>query len=169
MQQNKLVCIPMAKIFIYLFTTMLCDVTITSLLCLCKICYKTEVPAGRFIREQEHFCQNVMVSIGVSRTWVRQTWSSLILAQRSIVHTIFESSWERVCCLISKQDVTNTNGHFNRMVRRHTQHVIPHIIWRKKTLISSSLTCGPQTAPILILFTVLFGGPSPNSLSRTKI
>jgi len=34
MQQNKLACIPMAEIFIYLFTVMLCDVTITSLLCL---------------------------------------------------------------------------------------------------------------------------------------
>jgi len=34
----------MAKIFIYLFTAMLHDVTITSLLCLCIICYKTEVP-----------------------------------------------------------------------------------------------------------------------------
>jgi len=31
---KKLACIPMAEIFIYLFTVMLCDVTITSLLCL---------------------------------------------------------------------------------------------------------------------------------------
>jgi len=70
MQQNKLVCIPMAEIFIYLFTAMLHDVTITSLLCLCKICYKTDVPASRLIRvtrEREHFCRNVMVSVGVSR------------------------------------------------------------------------------------------------------
>ena len=43
MQQNKLVCIPTAKIFIYLFTAMLRDVTITSLLSLCIICYKTDV------------------------------------------------------------------------------------------------------------------------------
>jgi len=34
MHQNKLVCIPVAEIFIYLFTAMLHDVTITSLLCL---------------------------------------------------------------------------------------------------------------------------------------
>jgi len=67
MQQNKLVCIPMAEIFIYLFTEMLRDVTITLLLCLCIICYKTDVPASRPIREQEHFCRNVMVSVGVSR------------------------------------------------------------------------------------------------------
>jgi len=67
MQQNKSVCIPMAKLFIYLFTAMLRDVTITSLLCLCIICYKMDVPAGRLIREWEHFCRNVMVSVGVSR------------------------------------------------------------------------------------------------------
>jgi len=46
---------------------MLCDVTITSLLCLCIICYKTDVPARRLIREWEHFCQNVMFLAGVSR------------------------------------------------------------------------------------------------------
>jgi len=69
MQQNKLVRIPMAEIFIYLFTAMLRDATITSLLYLCIICYKTDVPgepAGRLIREWEHFCWNVMVSVGVS-------------------------------------------------------------------------------------------------------
>jgi len=69
MQQNKLVCIPMAKIFIYLFTAMLRDVTVMSLLCLCVICYKTDVglPASRLIREREHFCRNVIVSVRVSR------------------------------------------------------------------------------------------------------
>ena len=48
---NKLVFIPMAKIFIYLFTAMLHDVTITSLLCLCIIYYKTDVypPADSFV------------------------------------------------------------------------------------------------------------------------
>jgi len=47
---------------------MLLDVTITSLLSLCIICYKTDVPdAGQLIREREHFCRNVMVSVGVSR------------------------------------------------------------------------------------------------------
>jgi len=46
---------------------MLRDVTIMSLLCLCIICYKTDVPAGWLIREREHVCRNVMVSIGVSR------------------------------------------------------------------------------------------------------
>jgi len=66
MQQNKLVCIPMAKIFIYLFTAMLHDVTIMSLLCLCIICYKTDLPAGRLIREREHFGRNAMVWVGVS-------------------------------------------------------------------------------------------------------
>jgi len=45
---------------------MLRDVTITSLLCLCIICYKTDVPTGRLIREWKHFCRNVMVSVGVS-------------------------------------------------------------------------------------------------------
>jgi len=68
MQQNKLVCIPMAKTFIYVFTAMLRDVTFTSLLCMCIICYKTDVrTASRLIREWEHFCQNVMVLAGVSR------------------------------------------------------------------------------------------------------
>ena len=68
MQQIKSVCIPMADIFIYLFTAMLCDVTITSLLCLYIICYKTDVPqAEKLIREWEHFCQNVMVLVGMSR------------------------------------------------------------------------------------------------------
>jgi len=33
--------------------------------------------------------------------WVRQTRFSLILLQRSVVRTIFDSSWELVCCLIS--------------------------------------------------------------------
>jgi len=66
MQQNKLVCISTAEIFIYLFTAKLLDVTITSLLCLCIICYKTDVPAGWLIREWEHFCRNVMVSVRVS-------------------------------------------------------------------------------------------------------
>jgi len=56
----------MAKIFIYLFIAMLLDITITSLLCLCIICYKMGVPAGRLIREWEHFCRNVMVSVRVS-------------------------------------------------------------------------------------------------------
>jgi len=67
MQQNKLVCIPMAEIFIYLFTAMLGDVN-------CqngrvygrKTGHKTDVPAGQLIREREHFCRNVMVSVGVS-------------------------------------------------------------------------------------------------------
>jgi len=45
---------------------MLLEVTITSVLSLCIICYKTDVPAGRLIREWEHFCRNVMVSVGVS-------------------------------------------------------------------------------------------------------
>jgi len=161
----------MVKIFICLFTAMLRDVTITSLLCMCIICHKTDVPAGRLICEREHFCRNVMVLVGVSRMgktkW--QTWSSLILAQRPIVCTIVDSSWKRVCCLISKQDVANTNGHINRVVHWRTQHIIPHIIWRKRRLISSSLTCGPQTAPILILLTMLFGGPSAKSLPQTKI
>jgi len=102
-------------------------------------------------------------------TWVRQTWSSLILVQRSIVHTIVSSSWEKVCCLISKQDVANTYGHINRMVCQCTQHVTPQIIWRKRRLISSSLICGPQTAPILILLTVLLGVPSGKSLPWMKI
>ena len=39
MQQNKLVHIPTSEIFLYLFTAMLRDVTITSLLRLCIICY----------------------------------------------------------------------------------------------------------------------------------
>jgi len=56
----------MAEIFIYSFTAMLRDVTGVSLLCLCIICYKTDVPTRRQIREQEHFCRNVMVSVGVS-------------------------------------------------------------------------------------------------------
>jgi len=77
--------------------------------------------------------------------WVKQTWSSLILVQRSIVRTIVDSFWKRVCCLISKQDIANTNGHINRMVPRCTQHVIPQISWRKKRLISSSLTFGPHS------------------------
>jgi len=70
MQQNKLVRIPMAKIFMFLFTAMLHDVTIMSLLYLlylCIICYKTDVPTGQLIREREHFCWNVMVSVGMSR------------------------------------------------------------------------------------------------------
>jgi len=66
MQQNKLVCTPMDEIFIYLFTAKLCDVTVTSSLCLCIIYYKTDVPAGQLIREWEPFCQNVMVLVGVS-------------------------------------------------------------------------------------------------------
>jgi len=66
MQQNKLVCIPIAEMFIYLFTAKFHHVTITSLLCLCIICYKTDVPAGRLICEWEHFCRNVMVSVRVS-------------------------------------------------------------------------------------------------------
>jgi len=138
---------------------MLHDVTITLLLCLCIICYKTDVypPADSFV--------NGSTSVETLRfrsecpAFIRQTWSSLILAQRSIVRTIFDSSWEWVCCLISKQDVANTNGHFNRMVCQRTQYVIPQIIWRKRRLILSSLTCSPQTGPILILLTVLFGGP----------
>jgi len=92
-EANKLVCIPMAKIFIYLFTAMLHDVTITSLLCLCIICYKTDVypPADSFV--------NGSTSVETLRfqlecpACIRQTWSSLILAQRSIVRTIFDSSW----------------------------------------------------------------------------
>jgi len=66
MQQNKLVWIPIAEIFIYLFTAKFREVTITSLLCLCIICYKTDIPAGRLIREREHFCRNVMVLVRVS-------------------------------------------------------------------------------------------------------
>jgi len=68
MQQHKLVglckLIPKAEIFIYLFTTKLRDVTITSLLCLCIICYKIDVPAGRVIRERGHFRRNVMSHMG---------------------------------------------------------------------------------------------------------
>jgi len=67
MQQNKLVCISVAKLFIYLFTAVLHDVTITSLLCLCIICYKTDVPPSQLIREREHSCRNVVVSVRVSR------------------------------------------------------------------------------------------------------
>jgi len=100
--------------------------------------------------------------------WVRQTWSSLILTQRSIVRTIVNSSWERVYCLVSMQDVANTNGNINRMVRRHTQHVISQIIWRKRRLISSSLTCGPKTAPILILLTMLCGGALQQRVYRGR-
>ena len=37
-----------------------------SLLYLCIICYKKDVPTGQLIREQDHFCRNVMVSVGVS-------------------------------------------------------------------------------------------------------
>jgi len=67
MQRNKLVCISMAEIFIYLFTAMLRAIN-------CqngrvygrKTGHKTDAPAGRLIREQEHFCQNVMVLVGVS-------------------------------------------------------------------------------------------------------
>ena len=51
----------MAKIFIYLFTAMLHDVTITSLLCLYIICYKTDVPTGRLIRELEQILLPPMV------------------------------------------------------------------------------------------------------------
>jgi len=148
---------------------MLHDVTITSLLCLCIICYKIDVYplADSFVNRSTS--GETLWFRSECPTWVRQTWSSLILVQRSIVRTIFDSSWELVCCRISKQDVANTNGHFNRMVYRHTQHVIPQIIWRKRRLISSSLTCGPQTAPILILLAMLFGGASAKSLLRKKI
>jgi len=150
---------------------MLHDVTITSLLCLCIICYKivtkrTYPPANSFVNGSTSV--KTLWFRSECPAWVRQTWSLLILAQRWIVHTIFDSSWERVCCLISKQNVANTNGHFNRMVHRRTQHVIPQIVWSKRRLIPSSLTCGPQTSPILILLTVLFGDPSAKSLPRTK-
>jgi len=172
MQQNKLICIPMSKIFIYLFTAMLRDVTVTSLLCLYIICYKivtkrTYLPADSFVNGSTSV--ETLWFQSECPAWVRQTWSSLILVQRSIVCTISDSSWERVCYLISKQDVANTNEPFNRMVCRCTQYVIPQIIWREKRLISSSLACGPQTSPILILLTMLFGGPSAKSLPRTKI
>ena len=126
MQQNILhvVCIPMAKLFIYLFTAMLRDVTITSLLCFCIICYKTNVYplADSFVNGSTSV--ETLWFRSECRTWVRQTWSSLILAQKSIVRTIFDSSWKLVCCLISKQNVVNTNGHFNRMVHHQTQYVI---------------------------------------------
>ena len=159
----------MAEIFIYLFTAMLRDIN-------CqngrvygrKTGHKTDVPAIRLIREQEHFCRNVMVQ-SECPSWVRQTWSSLIPVRRSIIRTAVNSSWERVCCLISKQDVTNTNGHFNRMVRQCTQHVILQIIWRKRRFISSSLTCGSQTSSILILLTMLFRGPSAESTTDENL
>jgi len=148
----------MARIFIYLFTAMLRDVTITSLLCLCIICFKTDVrTAGWLIREREHFCRNVMVLVGVSRMGkTNMTFIDPGTKVNSSYH--FYSFWDRVCCLISKQDVANTNGDFNRMVGRHTQYIIPQIICKKRRLISSSLTW-PQTSPILILLTMLLGGP----------
>ena len=43
----------------YLFAAKFHDVTVMSLLCLCIICYKTDVPAGRLIHEREYFCRNV--------------------------------------------------------------------------------------------------------------
>jgi len=132
------------------------------------------IPAGQLISEWEHFCRNVMVSVRVSR----MSKTNIIFIDpgaRSIVRTIFDSSWDRVCCLISKQDVANTNGHFNRMVRRHTQHVIPQIITtdylKKENIDFIEPDMWPQTSPILILLTLLFGGPFSKEypIPRTKI
>jgi len=69
MQRNKLVLFQWLKYLFraYLFTAKLHDVTNMSLLCLCIICYKTDLPTGGLIREREHFCRNVMVSVRVSR------------------------------------------------------------------------------------------------------
>jgi len=151
---------------------MLHDVTITSLLCLCIICYKIDVypPADSFVNRSTSV--ETLWFRSECPTWVRQTWSSLILVQRSIVCTIFDSSWEWVCCLISKQDVANTNGHFNRMVCRRTQYVIPqHRLSKEREdwFHPAWHVHGPQTAPILILLTMLFGGPSAKSLLQKKI
>jgi len=118
---------------------MLRDVTITSLLCSFIICYKTDAATGRLIHEWEHFCRNVMVSVGVSR-----------MGKTNIIFidpgTKVNSS--NYCRFVLRKgllpdiqaNVANTNGYINR-----TQHIIPQIIWRKRRLISSSLTWPPNS------------------------
>ena len=52
-----------------------------------------------------------------------------------------------------------TNGHFSRMARLRRRLVTQWSTWRKRRSISSSLTCGPQTARILIPSITLSGVP----------
>jgi len=138
---------------------MLRDVTIASLLCLCIMCYKMDVPASWLIREQEHFCRNVMVSVGVSRMGkANMIFIDPGAKVNSSYHFLFILGQGLLPDIQATFRQYKSNGHINRMVHRRTQHVIPQIIWRKRRLISSSLTCGPQTAPILILETMLFEG-----------
>jgi len=69
------------------------------------------------------------------------------------------SFWGWVCCLISKQDVANTNGLFQldgaptHAVRNTTDYL------KKEKIDFIEPDMWPQTAPILSLLTMLFGGP----------
>jgi len=154
----------MAKIFLYLFTAMLHDVTITSLLCLCIICYKIDVPAGRFIHEREHFCRNVMVSVRVSHMGktnmiffdpdgkVNSSYHFWFVLGKGLLPDI-----QARCC--QQKWAFQQDGAPMHTARR--PNATDYL--KKERLISSSLTCGPQTAPIIILLAMLLGAFSKES------
>jgi len=161
----------MAEIFIYLFTAKLHDVTITSLLCLCIICYKTDIPpADSFVNGSTS-----VVTLWFQSefpAWVRQTWSSLILVQRSIVHTSSYYCW----FVLGKGLLPDIQArcHQHKCTDQqdgapaHTAHNTTDYL-KKEKIDFIEPDMWPQTVLILMLMTVLFGGPSAKSLPWTKI
>jgi len=146
----------MAKIFIYLITAMLRDVTVTSLLCLCIICYKTDVPAGWLIREREHFCWNVMVSVGVGKTnmicinpgaKVNRLYHFLFVLGKGLLPDI------QARCRQHKWTFQQ-DGALALTIRNTTDYLKKE----KIDFIEPDMWRWPQTSPILILLTLLFGG-----------
>jgi len=155
MQQNKLVglCIPKAEIFIYLFTAKLHDVTITSLLCLCIICYKIDIPAGWLIRERGHFCRNIMSHMGKT--------NMIFVDPGAKVNSSYYCQF-----ILGKGLLPDTQARCRKHKWTYQQDgVLAHTArnttdyLKKEKIDFIEPDMWPQTALILILLTMLFGGP----------
>ena len=120
---------------------------------------KRDITAGRLIRQREHFSRSIMISVGVSR--IGKT-SVVFVDPGAKINSAYYC--EVVLGKGLLPDIEAKCGRHKRTLQQdgapaHTARNTISSTWRKRKSISSSLTCGPQTARILIPSITLSGVP----------